>query len=105
MKGKKITGLGIGVRDYDAVNKLQVNAYILNVVTHRRYFYFTTDLNHKTDTVKFPTNINKYPFSTVSNNDESHKLTLSLDGYYKIAYTNFYKSSLSDCSFKILNSE
>ena len=106
MKGKKITGLGIGVRDDDAVNKLQVDAHILHVVTHRSYFYFTTDLNHdETNTVKFPTNINKYPFSTVSNNNESHKLILSLDGYYKITYTDFYKSSSLDCSFKILNSE
>ena len=55
MKGKKITGLAIGVRDDDAVNKLQVDAHILHVVTHRSYFYFTTDLNHdETDTVKVP---------------------------------------------------
>ena len=33
---------------------------------------------------------NKYPFSTVSNNKESHKLIISLDGYYKIIYTDFY---------------
>ena len=110
MKGKNITGLGIGVRDDDAVNKLQVDAHILHVVTHRSYFYFTTDLNHnETDTVKFPTNINKYPFSTVSNNNESHKLILSLDGYYKITYTDFYKLSSfpqsNDGLFKILNSE
>ena len=110
MKGKKITGLGIGVRDDDAVNKLQVDAHILHVVTHRSYFYFTTDLNHnETDTVKFPTNINKYPFSTVSNNNESHKLILSLDGYYKITYTDFYKLASfppsNDGLFKILNSE
>ena len=96
MKGKKITGL--------------VDAHILHVVTHRSYFYFTTDLNHnETDTVKFRTNINKYPFSTVSNNNESHKLILSLDGYYKITYTDFYKLSAlpqsGDGSFKILNSE
>ena len=78
MKGKKITGLGIGVRDDDAVNKLQVDAQILHFVTHRSYFYFTTDLNHnETDTVKFPTNINKYPFSTVSNNNESHINTVT----------------------------
>ena len=110
MKGKKITGLGIGVRDDDAVNKLQVDAHILHVVTHRSYFYFTTDLNHEeTDTVKFPTNINKYPFSTVSNNKESHKLIISLDGYYKIIYTDFYYgefiSYYNNYTFKILNSE
>ena len=63
MKGKKITGLGDGSEDGDAVNKLQVDTIILHVVTHRSYFYFTTDLKHnETDTVKFPTNINKYPF-------------------------------------------
>ena len=100
----------IGVRDDDAVNKLQVDAHILHVVTHRSYFYFTTDLNHnETDTVKFPANINKYPFSTVSNNNESHKLILSVDGYYKITYTDFYKLASfpqsNDGLFKILNSE
>ena len=112
MKGKKITGLGIGVRDDDAVNKLQVDAHILHVVTHRSYLYFTTDLNHnETDTVKFPTNINKYPFSTVSNNNESHRLILSLDGYYKITCTDFYilpfnlPSISCDGVFKIYNSE
>ena len=110
MKRKKITGLGIGTRDDDAVNKLQVDAHILHVVTHRSYFYFTTDLNHsETDTVKFPTNINKYPFSTSSNNNDSNKLIISLDGYYKIIYIDYHKSTSSqfanDSSFKILNSE
>ena len=112
MKGKKITGLGDGSEDGDAVNKLQVDTHILHVVTHRSYFYFTTDLKHnETDTVKFPTNINKYPFSTVSNNNESHKLILSLDGYYKITYTDFHMLPVEipsvsyDGFFKIYNSE
>ena len=112
MKGKKITGLGDGSEDGDAVNKLQVDTHILHVVTQRSYFYFTTDLKHnETDTVKFPTNINKYPFSTVSNNNESHKLILSLDGYYKITYTDFHMLPVEipsvsyDGFFKIYNSE
>ena len=81
MKGKKITGLGIGVRDDDAVNKSQLDA-------HGSYYWFTNQLSHNNqNTVRFPT-INKHPYL---NSQTSNNLRISLIGYYQIIYNDFYE--------------
>ena len=87
MKSNKITGLPIGTRDNDAVNKEQVDAYILNVVKYRNYFYFTDHLKHRfANKVKFPNDIDKYPFKSVVGHED--RLRILLSGYYHIIYVD-----------------
>ena len=87
MKSNKITGLPIGTRDNDAVNKEQVDAYILNVVKYRNYFHFTDHLKHRfANKVKFPNDIDKYPFKSVVGHED--RLRILLSGYYHIIYVD-----------------
>ena len=112
MKGNKIIGVGDGTSNNDAVNKIQLDAVIaqLNINintlnnliktnkdniatinTNDGYYYFTDQLKHKNRSfVKFPPNINKYPFGL---GRDQFRFRILLDGYYHIIYTDFYKSN------------
>ena len=112
MKGNKIIGVGDGTSNYDAVNKIQLDAVIaqLNINintlnnliktnkdnittinTNDGYYYFTDQLKHKNRSfVKFPPNINKYPFGL---GRDQFRFRILLDGYYHIIYTDFHKSN------------
>ena len=60
------------------------------MATHRKYYYFTSQLKHNnSNKVKFPA-INSYPFSA---NDNSEYLTISLNGDYHIIYRDYYRKS------------
>ena len=105
MKGKKITKLGDGTANDDAVNKVQLDAVesqvttVNNKVTQNkddiattnkldRYYYFTDQLKHNNSkTVKFPAVSNNYPYSAGNN---SEFLMITLDGHYQLIYTDFY---------------
>ena len=104
MKGNKIIGVGDGISNNDAVNKIQLDAKvsivnnkiiqirndintILTSLTKLKYYYFTDQLKHNNaNTVKFPA-INSHPFSAV---DNSEFLKIELDGHYQIIYTDFF---------------
>ena len=99
MKGNKIIGVGDGVDNEDAVNKSQLNALRLNVLTYITaltekltkygYYYFTNVLKHKNQsTVKFPA-VNQNPYSA---NDNSELFRITLDGNYQIIYTDNFKN-------------
>ena len=112
MKGNKIIGVGDGTSNNDAVNKIQLDAVIaqLNINintlnnpiktnkdniatinTNDGYYYFTDQLKHKNRSfVKFPPNINKYPFGL---GRDQFRFRILLDGYYHIIYTDFYKNN------------
>ena len=112
MKGNKIIGVDDGTSNNDAVNKIQLDAVIaqLNINintlnnliktnkdnittinTNDGYYYFTDQLKHKNRSfVKFPPNINKYPFGL---GRDQFRFRILLDGYYHIIYTDFYKSN------------
>ena len=115
MKSKKIIRLGDGSDKSDAVNKSQLDAlelYIINInnsltttitninkllntttdkVTNMGYYYFTDQLKHNnTNTVKFPSGINFYPFKSGA---DDFKFRILLDGHYHIIYTDFYKNN------------
>ena len=112
MKGNKIIGVGDGTSNNDAVNKMQLDAVIaqlnmnintLNnlietnknniatINTNDGYYYFTDQLKHKNRSfVKFPPEINKYPFGL---GKDQFRFRILLDGYYHIIYTDFYKSN------------
>ena len=112
MKGNKIIGVGDGTSNNDAINKIQLDAVIaqLNINintlnnliktnkdniatinTNDGYYYFTDQLKHKNRSfVKFPPNINKYPFGL---GRDQFRFRILLDGYYHIIYTDFYKSN------------
>ena len=65
---------------------------ITNINTINGYYYFTDQLIHNnSSTVIFPSTINKYPFSNVKLS--YNLLRISLDGYYHIIYSDFYKGS------------
>ena len=102
MKSKKIVNLADGTVNNDAVNKAQLismqaslvsqintlnnklNA-INNKVTNDGYYYFTNQLKHNSeDIAKFPSDIDKYPFKSVTNNNT--KLRLLVSGYYHVIY-------------------
>ena len=113
VKGNKIIGVGNGTVNSDAVNKAQLDAlelYIINInnsltttITNINqllntttsklktmgYYYFTDQLKHdNTNTVKFPSGINSYPFKSGA---DDFKFRILLDGHYHIIYTDFYK--------------
>ena len=108
MNGKKIVGVGNGTANSDAVNKAQLDALELNIAninqllnttkeqlqtmsTRNGYYYFTDQLKHdKTNTVKFPSGINSYPFKSGA---DDFKFRILLDGHYHIIYTDFYKNT------------
>ena len=86
MGNKKITGVADGVNDGDAINKKQFD-------DHNKYYYFEYNLGHtNAKVVKFKNNLNKYPFATINNESKRSELILSLEGYYQVIYTDFYKS-------------
>ena len=105
IKGNKIIGVGKGTENSDAVNKEQLDAVeseakslviaVNKQVTQNKtdiatmgYYYFTDQLKHNdSKTVKFPAVSNNYPYSADNN---SEFLTITLDGYYQIIYTDFY---------------
>ena len=105
MKRNKITNLGDGTANDDAVNKVQLDAVesqvksqvttVNNKVTQNKidivtmgYYYFTDQLKHNnSNTVKFPAVSNNYPYSADNN---SEFLMITLDGHYQIIYTDFY---------------
>ena len=115
MKSKKIIRVGDGIDNSDAVNKAQLDAletYIINInqsltttITNiskllnttvgklqtMGYYYFTDQLKHdNTNTVKFPSEINSYPFKSGA---DDFKFRILLDGHYHIIYTDFYKNT------------
>ena len=111
MKGNKIIGVGDGTSNNDAVNKIQLDAVraqlnmnintINNLIEKNKnniatinandgYYYFTDQMKHENQQyVKFPSDINKYPFAYAASN---HTLRILLDGYYHIIYTDFYRN-------------
>ena len=103
MKTHKIINLGDGDSNGDVVNFKQLKAIedmvsninnYLNTLNKR--YYFTDDLKHNnTNTVKFPSGIDSYPFKS---GEDDFKFRILLDGHYHIIYTDIYKNS---GSFKI----
>ena len=113
MKGNKITGVGHGTTNNDAVNKTQldtVNEQLdaeikinkINIATinnHNGYFAYTNQLKHNSENnVKFPPKNTsliywhpsiKFPFKLVAN--DNTKLRLLVDGWYHIIYTDNIK--------------
>ena len=108
MKGNKIIGVGNGTTNSDAVNKAQLESVIslFNTVNNtvaknsvniakinvsNSYHFFTDQLKHnKSNTVKFPTISNNYPYSATNG---SELLRILLDGHYHIIYTDFHTKS------------
>lgn len=85
MGGNKISGLDIGIKDDDAVNKSQIDA----VINRWNHFYFTTDLKHNNQkNVNFPT-INRHPYES----DTTEIIETSFEGYHHIIYTDYYKGN------------
>ena len=83
MGSKQITGVADGTANKDVVNKSQLDATT-------KYFYYTNQLKHNDeDAIKFPANINQYPYSTP--NVVDIELHIKLIGYYHIIYTDYYK--------------
>ena len=86
MGNNKITGVADGTNDNDAINKLQFENY-------NKYYYFEQHLGHENaKLVKFANDINKFPFGTLDDESKRSELILSLEGYYQVIYTDFYKS-------------
>ena len=96
MKSKKIVNLPYGQSNGDAVNKEQYDALdtklyaeiiaLQNSISKiNNWYYFTDQLKHNNeDIVKFPSDIDKYPFKSVTNNNT--KLRLLVSGYYHVIY-------------------
>ena len=123
IKGNKIIGVGNGTANSDAVNKSQLDELVTyvktqdanltdrvirdinlirNSLTKLQYYYFTDQLRHdNSKTVKFP-ELNRYPYSAVNN---SEYLTITLDGYYQIIYTDFYLKKVVNLSFMMIQME
>ena len=114
MKSKKIIRVGDGIYNSDAVNKAQLDALETSIININQsltttitniskllnttigklqtmgYYYFTDQLKHdNTNTVKFPSGINFYPFKSGA---DYFKFRILLDGHYHIIYTDFYKN-------------
>ena len=96
MGNKKITGVADGTADNDAVNMSQLN----NIEKQLKYYFYTDDLKHNNESaIKFPSNIDKYPFITTIGSS-SDRLIIKLSGFYNIIYTDFYKG---DGKFQIMH--
>ena len=98
MGNNKITGVGNGTANSDAVNKSQLNLVETQVtknktdITFINNYYYTDDLQHDNSSIVSFTYFNSYPFGAELGN-KSDRLILLLDGYYHIIYTDFYKGS------------
>ena len=95
----KITGVGNGTANSDAVNKSQLNSVETQITKNKtditsinNYYYYTDDLQHDNSSIVSFTYFNSYPFGAELGN-KSDRLILLLDGYYHIIYTDFYKGS------------
>ena len=83
MNNNNIINLKDGVDDGDAINKAQFDKHI-------KYYYFTNDLKHANGSqIKFPANVDKYPFLTKT--VVHTRLVILLSGYYHLIYTDLYK--------------
>ena len=98
MNFKKIVNLPYGQSNGDAVNKEQYDAFNTNLMDEiitlqneidkiSKWYYFTDQLKHDNETiVKFPSDIDKYPFKSVD--DDNTKLRILLSGYYHVIYVD-----------------
>ena len=92
MKGKKITGVGNGTSNSDAVNYQQLIDHINTINNY--YFYSSYIKNSEENELIFP-KISHHPYSAIQ---YSKILKISLNGYYQIIYTDAYKRK---CKFII----
>ena len=68
-----------------------IKRQIQTMSTRYGYYYFTDQLKHdNTNTVKFPSGINSYPFKSGA---DDFKFRILLDGHYHIIYTDLYKNN------------
>ena len=84
MNGKKITGVANGTANNDVITKSQLDEFF----TRYNYYYYTYELKHKNSKQVEFENFNKYPFNT---NSSTHALSIQIDGFYHILYTDYYK--------------
>ena len=89
MKSKKIVNLPYGQSNGDAVNKEQYDALDTKVYAEiialqnsidkiNNWYYFTDQLKHNNgNLVKFPSDIGKYPFKSVTDDNTSGQWLLS----------------------------
>ena len=89
MNNKNITGVLNGVDDSDVMTKGQFDKI-------QKYYYFTDKMGPASyNKIRFPLNVDFYPFKTLKNVPQisSTFLILYLKGYYQITFTDFYKGS------------
>ena len=102
MKSKKIVNLPYGVSNGDAVNKQQyaLNTKLMNEIIAlqnsiskiNNWYYFTDQLKHNyTKKIKFPNDIDKYPFKSISS--DNTKLRILVSGHYHVIYTDNIKNA------------
>ena len=84
MGGNKITGVANGTANNDIITKSQLDKFF----TRYNYYYYTYELKHKNSKQVEFKNFNKYPFNT---NSSTHALSIQIDGFYHILYTDYYK--------------
>ena len=105
MGNKKITGVADAVNGSDVITKSQIDSHIQNALKYREYYYFTNELKHQNQNeIRFPEILNSFPIESELDIGSKYNLKISLEGYYKITYTDYYRGTgLFEIEFNRIN--